>query len=824
MAPRRQRNIGPVAPVEPSILRSTCDPSSLGFKSTDELEHIDTPVGQGRALAALRFGTGMNRPGYNLFALGPQGTGRHRAIMSVLSEKAASEPAPDDWVYVHDFTADHVPKALRLPAGTAIRFCEAMEELVDDLRGAIPAMFQSDEYREKRRAIDAEIEEMQSKAFESLRAKAEAQDVGIVRTPMGFALAPMHAGQVIKPEAFNALPDEERAAIEAKIAGLQEELAGFVEQMPHLEKTRRDKVRTLNSELTRMVVEASIKVFSDRFSDIRVIQDRLAEVQDDLAGNAELFLPHAEADNRPAAIGSEAAADRRFNRYRVNVMVSNGHDSGPSGAPLVTEDHPTLGHLVGRVEHVSQFGALITDFSMIRPGALHRANGGYLVLDVRKILAEPFAWEALKRTLRSGQITIVSAAQQLSLASTTAIEPEPIPLKVKVVLIGERLLYYLLCAHDPDFPDLFKVQVDFEEELPRTTDNSTLYARLVASITKRENLRPFNAGAVARVIDEAARLADDAERLSLKVDRLADLLQEADFWAGDAGRRTVRAGDVERAVNEQIRRADRIRQKSHEAIERGTILIDTDGDAVGQVNGLSVIGVGNFAFGRPSRITARVRTGAGKVIDIERETKLGGPLHSKGVLILSGYLAATYALDAPASLWASIVFEQSYGGVDGDSASSAELYALLSALADVPIRQSMAVTGSVNQHGEVQAIGGVNEKIEGFFDVCSAQGLSRGQGVLIPAANTKHLMLRPDIVAAAKKGRFDVYPVSTIAEGIELLTGKPAGERQNDGEFPAGSINALVEDKLRRFAGVRRSFSAGTEVGPRDVESRGEES
>lgn len=803
-------------PLPPDRLRPTCDPGELGFETTDDVDPVDTLIGQARALDAIRFGTEIDRHGYNLFVLGETGHGRHTAVRTYLEGKAATALAPDDWVYVHNFETEHQPRAMRLPPGEAVRFRDAMSELIDDLNAAIPAQFQSEDYHEKRRAIDTEFEESQETAFDDLRKKAEAQSIAILRTPMGFALAPTSDGQVVKPDVFNALPEAERRAVEAKINDLQKDLAAIVQRMPFLEKQRRDRIRDLNAEQAGFVVDAAIVAIRDRFPDNSVIADRLDEIRADLVEHTELFLAGDEAatqspfPQKPETRG----ADPRLNRYRVNVMVSNDADGDCKGAPIVIEDHPRLSNLVGRVEHLSQFGALVTDFTMIRPGALHRANGGYLVLDARKILSEPFAWDALKRALRGSLVTIVSAAEAMSLASTVSLQPEPIPLSLKVVLIGDRLLYYLLSTYDPDFGELFKVEADFDDAIERNPDAVGLYARLIATMVGREKLRPFDAAAVARAIDEAARLAEDAERLTLRVGRMADLLREADYWAADADRAVAVAEDVDRAVREQQRRGDRIRERSHEAITRQTVLIDTDGMAAGQINGLSVISLGRQRFGQPTRITARVRMGAGKVVDIERETKLGGPLHSKGVLILSSYLAATYALDLPMSLWASIVFEQSYGGVDGDSASSAELYALLSALSGLPLRQSLAVTGSVNQHGQVQAIGGVNEKIEGFFDICSARGLTGDQAVLIPAANVKNLMLRSDIVEAASAGRFRIHAVAEIAEGIELLTGVAAGARDADGRFPPESVNGRVEARLREFAERRKSFAADEEAAP----------
>jgi lon-related putative ATP-dependent protease len=534
----------------------------------------------------------------------------------------------------------------------------------------------------------------------------------------------------------------------------------------------------------------------------------LTSVQQDVIDNLDEFLGVTEA---PPASTPEATPPRAqtrasfFRRYQVNVVVDH---SGATGAPVIYEDHPTVQNLVGRIEHMAQMGALVTDFNLIKAGALHRANGGYLMLDARKVLLQPFAWEELKRALRSGEIRIEVLGQTLSLVSTVSLEPEPIPLAVKVILLGERMLYYSLYQADPDFGELFKVAADFEEQMDRTEETHLLYARMIGTMARQEGLRPLNRAAVARVIEHSARLAGDAEKLSTHVHSVADLLREADYWAGEAQQRIIDATDVQRAIDAQIRRLDRVRERIQEEIQRGTILIDTQGAAVGQVNGLSVLSMGQFAFGRPSRITARVRLGRGEVVDIEREVALGGPIHSKGVLILSAYLGARYAMDRPLSLSASLVFEQSYSGVEGDSASSAELYALLSALADLPLKQGLAVTGSVNQRGEVQAIGGVNEKIEGFFDTCRAQGLTGEQGVLIPASNVKHLMLRQDVVAAVAAGQFLVYAVETIDQGIELLTGVPAGERSDMGEFPAGSVNQRVESRLIALADKRLAFGA----------------
>ncbi|GAB4356420.1 MAG: ATP-binding protein [Oricola sp.] len=794
-------------------LRRSCDPAAFGFETTDDLPDDTALIGQERAIDAIRLSARIAHRDFNLFVLGPPGTGRRAAVEKLLGEQAAERPVPPDWVYVNNFEAPHRPRALRLPPGTALRLKQAMEALIDDLAVDIPAMFESEEYQTQRRAIEQEFGGRHETAFSEFVEHAKAQNVAVMRTPMGFGLAALRNGEVIKPEVYDRLGEDERAEIDAKIARLQEELAEVLRAIPTLEREHRRRVEQLHAEMAERAVSVQIEEVLKRFAGIEPVEKFLADVREDMIANAELFLA-ARQDSESGPFPEVVAKVHRqppFLRYAINVMVS--HDDGPdAGAPLEFEALPTLGNLTGRIEHESQMGALVTNFTLIKPGALHRANGGYLVLDARRLLGEPYAWDALKRCLREGAIPIISMAERLSLLSTTSLEPDPVDLDVRVVLIGDRLIHALLVMFDPEFGELFKVQADFSDEVERTPEAQALFARMVAGAVRREGLKPLDAAAVARLLDEAVRLAEDAERISLKIGAIEDMLREADYYAGEAGRDIVTSADVEQAVRQAERRASRLRERVQSMIERGTILVDTDGSAVGQINGLSVIDLGNFRFGRPSRITARVRVGSGEVVDIEREVELGGPLHSKGVLILSGYLSSRYALDVPMSLKASLVFEQSYGGVDGDSASSAELYALLSALAGVPLRQDFAVTGSVNQAGHVQAIGGVNEKIEGFFDLCAARGLTGSQGVLIPRSNVKNLMLRSDVVEAVRNGRFRVVPAGTIDQGLEILTGLPAGERGADGLFPEASLNARVEARLREFARLRHEFAVPAET------------
>ncbi len=798
-----------IAPLPAEQLYRRCDAAQLDFETTAEVDDLDEVIGQDRALEAIRFGAAIAQEGYNLFVLGSSGTGKHTTVTRILKEKAAKEPTPPDWVYLNNFVTPYQPKALSLPTGRGRELQSAMAQLVEELRTAVPAAFESEDYRNRREAMEQAARERQESAFQALREKAEAKNIALVRTPLGFAFAPMADGAVMEPKVFNALPAEERRRVQQEIEQLQAELEAVVKQIPGWAMEHRDALRELNREVTAQTIDQPIDKLNQTFSEFPGVGEHLEEVREDLLDNVHSLLQMENAVQQ-AAQGAEPPGPARghingFKRYAVNLAVSN---EGGEGAPVIFEDNPTLGNLIGRVEHISEMGALITDFTLIKGGALHRTNGGYLILDLRKVLTQPLSWEALKRALKAGKIRIESPGQMLSLISTVSLEPGDIPLKAKVVLCGEPLLYYLLGQYDPEFPTLFKVAADFDETMRRQDGGEGLFARQLATMARNQDLRPLDRAAVARVIEQGARLAGDAEKLSIDLRALCDLMREADFFAGEVGAKVTEVAHVQQAIDAQIRRADRLRERSYETIQRGIVLVDTEGTAVGQVNGLSVLQLGNFAFGRPSRITARVRMGAGKVIDIEREVELGGPLHSKGVLILSAYLASHFAVDRPLSLAASLVFEQSYGGVEGDSASSAELYALLSALAEQPLRQDLAVTGSVNQNGRVQAIGGVNEKIEGFFDICRERGLTGDQGVLIPAVNRKHLMLRRDVVEAVSAGRFHIYPVETIDEGIELLTGRAAGNRGADGRFPAGTINRLVEDRLVAFAEARRRYGA----------------
>jgi lon-related putative ATP-dependent protease len=734
-------------------------------------------------------------------------------------ERAQNEPAPSDWCYVKNFEDDNVPKAIELPAGIGVQFRDDVDELVEQFHTALSAAFESEEYQSRRQSMMEEFGEKQQQGFEDLQRRAREENVRLIRTPAGLAVAPVRDGEVLSPDEIQELSEEEQQRLQEKVEEMQEELQGILRQVPGWQREMRQRLDELNREMANLAIGALIDEVREKYSDYPDVVEHLDAVQEDVVENAENFLPQQGGQQgglqqqlQEMLQGGDPQGRQAMlqevlmRRYKVNVIVDN---SETRHAPVIYEDNPTYQNLIGRIEHMARFGALMTDFHLIKAGALHKANGGYLLLDARKVLTEPYAYEGLKRAMDSGKIRIESLGRQLSLISTVSLEPEPIPLDVKIGLYGNRMIYYLLTQFDPEFAELFKVQADFHEEMDWDEENQQLYARLIGTMVHEAELQPFDRGAVAQIIEHSARMVGDSEKLSTKGEIVGDLLREANHWAKENSNGVVTAEDVQRAIDAQIYRAGRLRERMQEAILRDTILIDTEGEEVGQINGLSIIALGGFMFGRPTRITARTRMGKGEVVDIEREVELGGPIHSKGVLILAGFLGARYAEEKPLSLSASLVFEQSYGQVEGDSASSAELYALLSSLARAPIRQSMAVTGSVNQRGQVQAIGGVNQKIEGFFDICKGRGLTGDQGVIIPQSNVKNLMLRQDVIDAVKDGEFQIYPVQSVDEGIEILTGVPAGERGPDGNYPEGTINYKVEQRLGELAEKRSEFGKG---------------
>lgn len=794
-------------------LRRHCDTAHFAFATTAEAPELEGIIGQERATRALQFGIEMPYSGYNIFAMGPAGAGKTSIITRFLEDRAAGRPIPPDWGYIHNFKDPDRPKAIRLPPAGGVHLRDQMDAALANLAEILPKTFASDQYAEHRNAIGREWAEQRDQRLRQLDATVRQQGFALVNLPTGLGIAPARNGRPLTEEEFNRLSDAEKSAVNERGQVLQEALERVMRQLRELEEAAQERLANLDQEVTARTIRPIFDKLAAEYRDWPDVLAYLAGVQAHIAEHADDFKvkPGAAeeeaqegADADAAALWGRPRADTPLDQYRLNVIVDN---SGLRGAPVVVETNPTYANLIGRVEMRAELGTLVSDYRHVKAGALHRANDGYLVLDARVLLRQPFAWEALKQALRNRRIRIEEGAQTGVLVAAT-LSPEPIPLDVKVVLIGDPETYYLLYAYDEQFEKLFKVRADFAFEMDWTAENETRLAQFIRSRVEEEGLLHFDISAVGKVIEYAGRLVEDQRKLTTRLAHVNDIVREASFWAGRAGRPLVIAEDVTRAINERIYRSNLYEERLREAITEGTIMVDVAGAVVGQVNGLAVVELGDYAFGRPTRITARVFQGRAGVINIEREARLSGRTHDKGVLILSGFLGGRFAQDKPLSLSASIAFEQSYEGIDGDSASATELYALLSGLADLPIKQGIAVTGSVNQRGEIQAVGGVTLKVEGFFDVCRAMpgGLTGEQGVIVPAANVANLMLREDVVEAVAQGRFHIYPVRTVDEGIEILTGVPAGERGPDGAYPADSVNGRVDRRLRELAEKLQQF------------------
>ncbi|MFP4599378.1 MAG: Lon protease family protein [Persicimonas sp.] len=822
-------------PLSADALRWQCDPSQFDFETSDELPKMDDIIGQERAVEAIEFGMGIRGRGYNIFAHGPTGTGKYEIVRHFLKRQAAEQKSPPDLCYVQNFEKEREPQKLLVPAGRGVELSDDMENLIEDLKASVPAAFESEDYQVRRSAIDEEFQGKQQNALSEITEEAEERGIRILQTPAGIAFAPLKDNEVVGPEDADQLTDEERDQAQEVIDELEDKLRKELRNAPRWERKRHEKLKALREEVAGYVVAGPFADLREKYEDLPPVNEYLHDAEADVIDNIEYFIlaqrvEHAHIVSlgaEPDALsmgdtgGQSGGGDggggagqagggphRReisFRRYNINVLVDN---SKLDGAPVIYEDDPTLDRLLGKIEHLAQFGALVTDFNLIQPGALHRANGGYLIVDARKLLMHPLSYEQLKRALYSEQVHIESAKQVMGMAHTVTLEPEPVDLDVKVVLLGERELYYKLDQLDHEFGELFKVAADFNERMPRR-DNLDQFSRLVAGFARDNDCAPLNPQAMAQLIEQAARLAGERDKVSTHSESLRDLIREASYLAETSGVEVIGAQHICQAVAAQERRADRVRERLQEQIERQTLMIDTEGQAVGQVNGLSVLSIGDFAFGRPHRITASARVGKGELVDIERESNLGGPLHSKGVLILAGFLGSRFGKMQPLSLTASLVFEQTYGGIEGDSASLGEVCALLSELAEAPIRQDLAITGSVNQQGRVQAIGGASEKIEGFYDICKMRGLSGEQGVLIPDSNVRHLMVREEIVRAVERGDFNVYTVKSVDQAMQLLTGVEAGERDPKGEYPEGTINGRVARTLDAFAERARRFEHG---------------
>ena len=795
--------------LSPEQLRRRLDPTTLPFASTAEVAPLDGTIGQPRALDAIEFGLDVHNNGYSLYVAGNPGSGRETTVRDYLLRYAATRPVPPDWVYVHHFGQPDQPQAIQLPAGQGTAFARDMDEFIEGAQRAIPRAFDSEDYERRRREALGELSQQRDAIFEQLQTFARARGFTLEATPAGIVSVPVVRGKPLASEDFEKLPDETKQELERLDREIQAQVSTGLRQARQLEKEAADRLRGVDREVALFAVGPPLDDLRERYQDQPKVLAWIDAVQNDIPEHLSDFRP-APAEQPAGPTGLPGMGNEPdVGRYRVNVLIDNAE---AKGAPVVVERNPSFYNLNGRIDYRATFGAMVTDFRQIKPGGLHRANGGFLVVHVLDVVRSPFAWDALKRALISREIQIENLGEQLTAMPTARLRPDPIPLDVKVVLIGPLDVYHLLYQVDEDFQELFKVKADFSPEMDWNDEHVRSYAAFISRRVGEAGLRHFDRGAVARVVEEGARLREDQRKLSTRLLDIANLITESSYWADKAGHELVLAEDVEQAIRKKEYRSNLIEERVREMIADGTIAIETEGERVGRVNGLSVVELGDHAFGQPSRVTARVSLGRGAIRSIEREIELSGPIHSKGFLILTGYLAAQYAQDAPLAVSATITFEQSYGQVDGDSASSTELYALLSALADLPLDQGVAVTGSVDQYGDVQAVGGVTDKIEGFYAVCKAKGLSGRQGVIIPATNVPTLMLHGEIVEAVGAGRFHVWSVRTVDEGIAILTGKPAGERGADGTYPEGTVHRLVADKIHGYAEALRAFGETAEA------------
>ena len=794
--------------LRPEALRRVVEPATLGFQSTEDVTPREGIIGQERALSALRFGLGIRDGGFNVYVAGPPGIGKMTAVQSFLDEIARQRPVARDWCYVHNFEDAYRPRALAVPAGMGRKLQRDLRQLVEHVRREIPKAFESEDYGAKRDAIVKELDRSRTEILEKLKEEVNKAGFSLESTPFGIAIIPILEGRPLSDEDFGNLPPPTREDLEQRRERLQERLKSSMRQIRDLARSAQERLQELGGRIALYLVGGLMEDLSETFREMPEVLTHLRAVQQDIVDNIDSFrveAPGEESAGVGAALLARRLREAPFRKYQVNVLVDNCRQEG---APVVVELSPSYGNLFGRVEKEAELGAIITDFTMIKAGSLHRANGGFLVLPVEDVLRDPWCWDGLKRALRAGEIQIEEIAERLGVTATRSLRPEPVPLDLKVLLVGRPIWYHLLHTHDESFGELFKVTADFDTRMDQADGGLDEYVHFLCGFCRKESLRPLDAGAAAKLVEHASRLAEDQEKLTTRLGPLADVVREANYWAAQEDAPKIQAAHVRRAIDEKLYRGGLVRERIQEMIERGFLLIATEGKAVGQVNGLSVTALGEVAFGRPTRITASVAPGREGVVDIEREVELGGPIHSKGVMILSGYLAQRFAHERPLALAARLVFEQSYEGVEGDSASSTELYALLSALSGLPLDQGIAVTGSVNQLGEVQAIGGVNEKIEGFFDVCRVKGLNGKQGVMIPRTNASTLVLREDVVDAVRDGTFHVWAVDTIDDGIQLLTGVPAGDRDAEGRFPGGTVGARVDQTLRRYAERLRELAA----------------
>jgi lon-related putative ATP-dependent protease len=773
-----------------------CDPALFDFETTANLPCLEETLGQERALAAIDFGLGMQDGGYNIFILGEPGTGRSSAIRKILGRRAVKQPVPDDWCYVNNFQDNTRPLQINLAAGNGRKIHRDMENLVVRLAEEIPKVFESKEYEKNKNEIAGEFQEKNRRLFQEMDESASEQGFILQRSVNGLVLVPVRDGNPLTQQDFENLNADERSDLDARGTVLQGRLNEVHRQARDLEKEMRTAMSAMEKEVLLASVGHLFEELCESYAAYPKVIDYFDNCKKDILERIDEFRPNEEPAIKLPGFKFGGNERPTFERYKINLLLDN-HEQ--QGAPVIYEANPTYFNLFGRIDHMIEMGNAVTNFTMIKAGALHRANGGYLILDCRELLLSPFSYDALKRAIRNREIKIEDVTEQYRFIATVSLKPEAVPLNCKIIIIGTPELYYLLHHYDPDFRKFFKTKAEFDGRMDNSEENARQYASFVAAKCSEETLLPFAADGVARIVDYSVRLIADKKRLSSRFLDIADLIREASFFAGRDSAASVARKHVDFAGDARIYRSNQLEQRIQELIDEGTLLIDTTDSVVGQVNGLSVYQLADYSFGRPSRVTVRTYLGRSGVINIEREVKLSGPIHDKGVLILTGYLGDRFAQDKPLSLAATICFEQSYSGVEGDSASSTELYALLSSLANVPIRQGIAVTGSVNQRGQIQPIGGANEKIEGFFAVCKNRGLDGTQGVIIPIQNVQNLLLKEEVVNAVRDQLFTIWAVASIDQGMEILTGIPAGVRQEDGSWTAGSINAQVDNRLREM-------------------------
>lgn len=780
-----------------SDLYHHCMPEQWTFSSTADLKATNEVIGQQRAISAIEFGSHIDADGYNLFVMGPAGAGKYTLTRRYLEQHVEHLPTAKDWAYLNNFSDSQRPYAVSLPAGQGKQLRQDIEDVIDDLKDELPQAFDDEYYRGRLRSLDEATRKHRVRLFGVLQKEADRKGVVLLRLQDGhYAFAAQHNGEAMTSEEFEQLPAAQQEETENAIADLHEELQHTLLELREWERNNAKQLQALNDEVALEVISKQVNKLKHAYPNSSKLQQYFDAMLKDIRSNVDAFLKEEQS-------AEDAISDINIHkRYQINLVVDN---SQKHGAPIVYENLPNHQTLLGCIENMAMMGALVTDFTLIKAGALHKANGGFLIIDAEQLLMQPYGWEGLKRALKSREVRFDALEQIYSLVATVSLDPEPIPLDLKVVLLGDRELYYLLYEMDPEFAGLFKVVADFEDEMPRSVENDTLFAQMMASTIEKYKLIDFDKHAIAKVIEHSARTIEDSQKISLHMGSMADLLREASFLAKQQKSQMVNRDNVQSAIKLREQRLDRLRSQIYQQIERNIIDIATSGSVIGQINALSVLGIGGFSFGQPSRVTVSARYGDDNIIDIEREVDLGGDIHSKGVLILSGYLGRTYASDNPLSMSASIVFEQNYGEVDGDSATVAELCALLSSIANIPMKQSIAITGSMNQMGQVQAIGGVNEKIEGFFDICRLTELTGEQGVIIPATNVQHLMLRDDVIQAVEEGKFHIYGISHVNQALALLSGMDAGEYVQETGFPENTFNAHVMAQIQKWGDHNRN-------------------